>query len=647
MKALILIWSLLLPCMVFGQSTSTGNQYRNDGETLINGSFEQGKKGYTFTVGSGSLVWSTQSTTSLNGKAMQLTLSAQTFSFKSATTQGSKLSGQNGYIEVYLSASASGAEFCPLVDGTSAPTTTPNECQPIIHGVGFKPYGIQKTFGATSLNYEIRGVSNASYTGDIYIDDGSVAKKSVVVNNSGAELYGVNKISGCTTQWSLTSTTYVNFNAQTSCSYSASGRALPDTAFGSTQLPSIKFATLPRGDYLIQYEGLAGNNSSTNTAFRFSDGTNSTDADSSISTNNFIPSFSGRLTTVTDQTNVTIQVQAKAGTGSPLLHGTSLYTGTIRVWRFPPQPISSITTAGGWFIDANIGGALVSLGNSSVASYTEITNASLDMVINSAKGSAPAEIACINGTASTGLTCSGVNESIGIAFIPPRTGRFRACATVSHQTANNGITFQLIETTNTSSAIVAEGGERVNLYSTVTTSVPTKICGRFTFNDTNKKTIRLMFEQFGGGTISQVLADRAVAEGQRDVNFTVEPIVENIQAGLQGYNYTPNTVNVETFSVSYGTTNATTVCSASPCSYLDQIGNAVTSITRTSQGLYSLNTSKAYSKLKCTINARSSILLVAGSVRCENCSSVQLVTDNTSGSSADSYGTILCQGIPQ
>jgi len=102
---------------------------------------------------------------------------------------------------------------------------------------------------------------------------------------------------------------------------------------------------------------------------------------------------------------------------------------------------------------------------------------------------------------------------------------------------------------------------------------------------------------------------------------------------------------VDTFSVSYGTTNATTVCSASPCSYLDQIGTAVTSVTRSSAGSYSLNTVKTYVKLKCTAsvhqNGTSYASMVGGS--CSNCSAIAIST-GTGTSSVDTTGTVSCQG---
>ena len=92
------------------------------------------------------------------------------------------------------------------------------------------------------------------------------------------------------------------------------------------------------------------------------------------------------------------------------------------------------------------------------------------------------------------------------------------------------------------------------------------------------------------------------------------------------------TGGIDTFSVSYGTTNATTVCSASPCSYLDQIGGAVTSVTRAGVGNYTLNTVKTYSKLKCTMSAANAAQYLAGNVNpgsCSNCSSIAFSTGYT------------------
>lgn len=108
---------------------------------------------------------------------------------------------------------------------------------------------------------------------------------------------------------------------------------------------------------------------------------------------------------------------------------------------------------------------------------------------------------------------------------------------------------------------------------------------------------------------------------------------------------------IETFSVSYGTTNATTNCTVSPCSFLDQIGNAVSSITRSTGGQYVMNLNKTYSKLKCSITVQGSSVssMSISNLACYNCNSINFNTTNiaTSPSFSDTFGTLLCQGIPQ
>lgn len=121
-------------------------------------------------------------------------------------------------------------------------------------------------------------------------------------------------------------------------------------------------------------------------------------------------------------------------------------------------------------------------------------------------------------------------------------------------------------------------------------------------------------------------------------------------ATIAGYGNAPGVAgsanqSVDSFTVSYGTTAATTVCSASPCSYLDQIGTAVTSVTRSATGVYSLNTARTYAKLKCSSNSVGSAYTVNSSINCSSCNAVTFATVlSTTGANTDTYGTLYCQG---
>ena len=125
-----------------------------------------------------------------------------------------------------------------------------------------------------------------------------------------------------------------------------------------------------------------------------------------------------------------------------------------------------------------------------------------------------------------------------------------------------------------------------------------------------------------------------------------------IVGSFQGYNETPGTSRVETFSVSYGTSGYSAPCNASPCSYLDQIGSSVTSITRSGPGAYSLNLSKTYSKLKCSLTASSgassnNVAYSPSTLTCSTACSALAFDVRYSSGLLDVFGTILCQGIPQ
>jgi hypothetical protein len=144
----------------------------------------------------------------------------------------------------------------------------------------------------------------------------------------------------------------------------------------------------------------------------------------------------------------------------------------------------------------------------------------------------------------------------------------------------------------------------------------------------------------GTGTVTFSLNARIPIEGWQNSNVMIASVSEaNITVGIQ---------KPEFFSFNYGTTNATTVCSASPCSYLDQIGSAVSSVTRaTPSGTqYTINLSKTWSKLKCLINSQGATTEnFQKIIQCSSCSSVSFqTTNNADSANVDSYGVIFCHG---
>lgn len=464
------------------------------------------------------------------------------------------------------------------------------------------------------------------------------------------------KTAGC--YWSTTSTTYATFAAQAACpTPTVNGSA----SAPGTKIPGITFATMPAGQYFFNVKAKIGPNtagSAANTLYRFSDGTTDYEEQSggssqlggAASTIYNLNHLTQNISYATTQSNVTIQLKGlTSNAANAALIDSSLTDFTIDVYYFPSSSEVAVSNdQASWFIDANIGGSNPNLGSSAVSTYSEITDAGLDLVVNSTKGSASAEIACANGTASSGLTCSGVNESIGIAFTPKLIGRHKVCFSFSHNSGATYGTFQVIETSNTSTAIVSEGGQKTQSFANASGVIPQTVCGQFNINDLSKKTFRLMREHVSIAGTNAILADRSAGEGQRDIYVTVEnlsfgqnrPILTSDQVT------TPGAVNPKFFSVSYAGANAgtstATNCTTGICN-IDQIGNYVSKIEKSGAGSYNLVLNKTVSNLKCSANATNvgSAQVLVGDISCKSCSSIIFGM----GVANDTEGTLLCHVI--
>ena len=116
---------------------------------------------------------------------------------------------------------------------------------------------------------------------------------------------------------------------------------------------------------------------------------------------------------------------------------------------------------------------------------------------------------------------------------------------------------------------------------------------------------------------------------------------------------TPGATKVVNFSLSYGTTNLSTPCSASPC-LIDQVGSVVSSVTRTSTGSYTVNFVNSMDKVHCaygsgTSSAGDAIISYGLSSCSSSCSNITFSTRQASsvGTLRDSYGSIVCTGVQQ
>lgn len=190
-----------------------------------------------------------------------------------------------------------------------------------------------------------------------------------------------------------------------------------------------------------------------------------------------------------------------------------------------------------WRVDANITGANPSLGTSDTSSYTGIENSSLTLTNNTSKGSLTCQIPCSSTNAPSGTTCSSGNESVGITCPYPTTGYVRVCAEFAHRisTTTSGTlntTFQIVKTSNNAQfdSNSVEGGSRLQSSLSAGTgsiSHPFNLCGNFFIDSVGYHTFRVMYEQNHVGTVSEnlILADADSNVGQRDIHWTVTPLV--------------------------------------------------------------------------------------------------------------------------
>ncbi len=409
-----------------------------------------------------------------------------------------------------------------------------------------------------SLLLHVASTSASAYT--LKFDNFIQSPNSAAISQvSQASLVGTLKWPGTAScQWQKTATSFGNFTADTDCGTAV---VTGNASQPGTKVPGVTFATLPAGDYFLVARGFMFDLTADTNAcyFRMSDGTSSSVQSAVYASNqsNYASAgLTGRFSYTAAQTNVTFQIQARSDNAANTcgIDASTVSEGGLEfdLYRFPStQEMAYRPDLYNWTVDASMGGSAAnpSLGTGNTAAYAELTSASLDLVNNTTAGPnvLTAQIACASGTASTGLTCSS-NESVGIAFNLPIAGSVEACAAFTHELDIGGsatpggvdAVFQIVETTNTSSAIVQEGKDRLDSYSEMTTAGgnrylsgnPMRVCGTFNFSSAGQKTLRLEFEQSVSGTVgaSIIRADRAAAAGQRDIHWTVRPITQNVPA---------------------------------------------------------------------------------------------------------------------
>ena len=505
---------------------------------------------------------------------------------------------------------------------------------------------------STGTTVKIRVTSLAA--GTILADRGYIGSNQNLVYTSQAKiLVDVNaSAASCSQAVPNTTGSWQDFSTTAACPAWTVNQAPSNLDVTDTdRIDRLTFTNLQKGSYRVTaIVNVGSDTAADNSWLRLTDGTKNTVGSYFNQANTINMTLVETFKYTATQASVVFKLQGQfttSGRNTRINANANPYGISWKVEYFPDgEDVAISNEQSSWLIDANIGGGNPVLGGTT-STYTEITDANLDLVINTSKGSAPAEIACPSGTASTGLTCAS-SESVGIAFIPPSSGAYEVCFAFSTNSTNGDVpVYQIIETPNNSTTVLQEGGERIQSgfsISSGNTYFPHKLCGSFNFSDTSKRTLRVMYEKSTANT-SNLVGDRAGTAGQRDIKVTVKPLLSGFnRPTLTGDTVTtPGAQKPVIYSASFSATGVKTT------DYGSWVNATNLVITSTSNFRIPIVAGKFGAKPNCSCNTETTV------TNAQDLCSVSSVTLNQNEVSVNTYsnaGTnfaynfnIICHGI--
>lgn len=468
-----------------------------------------------------------------------------------------------------------------------------------------------------SFQWQVKSTAS----GAIVALDQNFLGENVTVPLSQAQLLGSVTITGCTLPWSTSGTSFAAFATQTGCSYATSGTAQAP----ATNVPGIKFASIPPGELMLVYEGsveqTVGNKAGT---LQFSDGTNVSREQSVFITTSggdtTWPGISQSIVYTTAQSNVTLQLFGKNSSGGTLeVFGTTGTPGVIRVYLFPTQSQTAFradATPASW--SGWIGGSSCtpSLTNATPVQDFPTSTCSLTQLYNRNFGT---------------VTEFGSTQQ-GIVFTPPRIGRYKVDVTVSWSNTGSNISFF---------SLVDQSGNILDVSETQGQGRATfKMSGQVDASSTSPVTLKIQ-----GATTAGTVNLSAGSNTNYVTNWILQEQDAPTSAPyLQGnvLSTSAGILHVETFAMT-----GNTACSSSPCTLQSiQTTPGVSTVTRSGTGTYSVNfTASAFSLAPvCTFTQNSNTQTsIAGNFNAATSSAYPLQTYNT-GSLSDLNFSGICIG---
>lgn len=298
---------------------------------LVNSGFEHSTPttGWTLTNATAAV----NTTNKLEGaKSLQVTPTVAGGGIKQIITlNASNLLGSQGVIEVPVRTSGTDVKVCFLANSVR---TYCKDVPAFDSTSAFKTIVTPITFDGTSNGIEIYSTGTSVFI----VDEIKIGRGLPLQNVNGAKLVGGVTITGCAGRFQTTSTTFASFGTQTGCVYTTFGQAVQPSV---TNLPVIKFASLPAGDYIVEYTGAIFNaTTGNNTWVKFHDGTGYMREEPWLSlgtSGGGGMAVSGSFSYATTQSNITFEARAKVQNGTGNLVGTTSEPGVIKVYYFPPE----------------------------------------------------------------------------------------------------------------------------------------------------------------------------------------------------------------------------------------------------------------------------------------------------------------------
>ncbi len=558
-------------------------------------------------------------------QSLKLTFAGTTGSVVQTVTPSTQLSSVNMQATCYVKTSQSGVNLCAQVGGSDV------NCQAVPSSGNWTP--VTSSFiGPASGSIGIDVKATSAITGTVNVDACYVGK-AVPTAVAQPQLIGTATVTGCSSNWSTSSTTFAAFSAVSGCSYSTTGALLAP----STNIPGFKVASLAPGDYRIEYSGvLAINDGSTfnndRGLYQFTDGTNtareqeglgiSTSSTNSISTS----SLSQTISYSTAQSNVTLQVYGIGNSsgvsgGFATINGTSVYPGVFKLWYFPTSQQTAYradATPANWS------------GYQTVASGWTTTSSTF---ADPAAGTTVALTQLTN--RNFGTVSSAASSLPGVLATLPRAGTYKVCATVTLSDSSVGtMSARLVDGSST----VINAGVVVPDFS-AGSLVPAVVCGDYVSATGGATTFKL---QLAVSTGTASIANGLVS-GSPAISWSILEEDAPMPAPYLTGSVTSNTSGQE--HVERVTVSAS--CTSTPCTIASQSGSWLSSISRSATGSYTLNIAAGEfsSAPTCTCNVGS----VGSAVTCENFTSasstaISFATVNSSATLTDGSFNVICMG---